>query len=283
VFLAIGALLGLALAVGEILRPGVGAERPPADAIALVNGRPLSREDYERTLRALATDRRAGLDADDERRVLDRLIEEELLLQNGEELGLLRRDARVRGDLVAAVIDTITAGSAAREPTAAELAAFYAENGDRFAMPGRARIGQLLVAVRPGDSDDAARTRAERAAARLRSGEDFAVVAAELGDAPIAPVPDTLLPPAKLREYLGPTAARVALALDAGEVSDPVRSSQGYNVLVSRERDISTVPPLDEVREQVRAEWQRRSAERALREYLDELRARAHIVTGESG
>ena len=36
----------------------------------------------------------------------DRLVDEELLLQRGFELGLVRRDAKVRNDVVAAVIDT---------------------------------------------------------------------------------------------------------------------------------------------------------------------------------
>jgi len=45
-------------------------------------------------------------------------------------------------------------------------------------------------------------------------GEAIDAVQASLGDPPLAPLPDTLLPPAKLRDYLGPTALRTALELD---------------------------------------------------------------------
>jgi len=44
---------------------------------------------------------------------------------------------------------------------------------------------------------------------------------------------------------------------------------------VEREREYA--PPLAEIEEQVRAEWVRRQGERALREYLDELRRRADV------
>ena len=37
------------------------------------------------------------------------------------------------------------------------------------------------------------------------------------------------------------------------------------------------MPPLDEIREEVRAELRRRAGDAALRAYLDELRARADV------
>ncbi|HKA14867.1 MAG TPA: peptidylprolyl isomerase, partial [Myxococcota bacterium] len=86
-----------------------------------------------------------------------------------------------------------------------------------------------------------------------------------------------LLPIAKLREYLGPTAAHAAESLDVGAASDPQRSASGYHVLVLLDRSPGGAPPLSEVSEQVRAELRRRASERALRSYLDDLRARADV------
>jgi len=127
----------------------------------------------------------------------------------------------------------------------------------------------------PGDA--AARARAARAAARLRSGEPFEVVRAAEGDPEPAPLPDAPLPDAKLVDYVGPTVLAAALALQPGDVSDPVRSSTGFHVveLVAREPD--GVPPFADIRDEVTAEARRRAGDDALRAYLDDLRARASI------
>ena len=98
-----------------------------------------------------------------------------------------------------------------------------------------------------------------------------------VGDPELAPLPDVLLPPAKLLDYLGPTALRTALALEPGAVSDPVRSATGYHVLQVVEREAEWVPPREEIGDEVVAEYRRRRGERALRAYLDGLRARADV------
>jgi parvulin-like peptidyl-prolyl isomerase len=90
-----------------------------------------------------------------------------------------------------------------------------------------------------------------------------------------------LLPAAKLREYLGPTATRTALELEAGAVSEPVRSGAGFHVLQVVAREERHLPPLAEIEEQVRAEWRRRGGDEALRAYLRELRERATLRVAE--
>jgi parvulin-like peptidyl-prolyl isomerase len=231
-------------------------------------------------LQAVATDKRDPLRSEDRQRVLERIIEEELLVQRGLALGLARHDRRVRSDLVATVIDSVVSDVNEREPSNDEIAAFYNANRDFFAGPGRLRVRQVFVRVTT-PSDPAAQARAEDAARRLRAGSNFAAVDEELGDPPLSPLPDAALPPTKLRDYLGPTALRAALELGVGEISEPVRSGSGYHVLQVVERQPDAVPPLQDIRPQVVAELRRRAGERALRDYLDELRADATVVVAE--
>lgn len=279
VLLTLGALAGAALAAAG-LTTSTHNRALPAGVVALVNGEPIRTDDYMRMLQALESDKRDALTAADRRRVLDRMIEEELLVQRGLALGLARQDRRVRGDLTSTVIDGIVSDASEREPDDGALTAFYQANRDFFAGPGRVRVRQVFVRV-AAPTDAAAEARAATAARRLRSGEDFAAVAAELGDPPLSPLPDAILPPNKLRDYLGPTAVRTALELDVNEVSDPVRSGTGYHVLQVVERQADALPALDEIRPQVIAEFRRRAGEQALRTYLDELRANADVVTAE--
>ena len=156
------------------------------------------------------------------------MIDEELLVQRGLELGLARHDRRVRADLVQAVIASILADADERPPSDAEIAELYRESLDYFTRPGRLHVRQILVR----GEDETTWERARRVTERLRLGEALDRVAGELGDAEIAPLPDDLLPAAKLRDYLGPSALRSALALEPGEVSDPVSAAGGLRVLL---------------------------------------------------
>jgi parvulin-like peptidyl-prolyl isomerase len=278
--LALGAALGLAAAAVGLLRSGTGPSRLALGGdgvVASVNGEPVRLDAYRRAVAALASDRRNPLDAEDRRHVLDRMIDEELLVQRGLELGLARHDRRVRADLVQAVIASILADADERPPSDAEIAELYRESLDYFTRPGRLHVRQVLVR----GEDEPAWERARRVTERLRLGEALDRVAGELGDAEIAPLPDDLLPAAKLRDYLGPSALRSALALEPGEVSDPVSAAGGLRVLLLVRREPAQAPPLADVEDEVRAEWRRRAGDRALQRYLDALRESGDVRIAE--
>jgi parvulin-like peptidyl-prolyl isomerase len=277
--LALGAAVGIACAAIGLLRSGaVTAHSLPRDAVAMVNGQVIRLDEYQRVVTGLGQDRRSGADAAARQHVLDRLIEEELLVQRGLELGFARQDTKLRKDLSSAVIDSIVAEYDGVQPTDAELRSFYDQQRAFFTRPGHLRVRQIWCRVINPAEAAAALARAQQAARRLRAGEDFTVVRQALGDSEIAPLPDALLPVAKLADYLGATALRTVLSLDTGEVGDPVRSNTGYHVLQVIERKADSAPSLDEIKPEVIAEFRRRAADQALRTYLDDLRRRADVV-----
>ena len=276
-WLALGATAGIGCAALGLLLSGERDRALPANAAASVNGAVIRLEEYDRAVAAFASDRRDPIGPEERRHVLDRMLDEELLVQRGLELGLARSDRRVRGDIVSAVIELVVSQADGVEPSEGEVRAFYEENRDYFAHTERLLVQQVFVRAAPLRSEDEARARAEQATRRLRAGEPLDRVRETLGDSEVAPVPRDLLPIAKLREYLGPTAARAAEALEVGGASDPQRSASGYHVLVLLDRSPGRAPPLSDVQEEVRAELRRRVSERALRTYLDDLRARADV------
>jgi parvulin-like peptidyl-prolyl isomerase len=277
--LVLGAAAGIGLAGSGLLDARPHAAQLPEEAVARVNGQVIRAQEYRRVLDALARDRRGGVDDRQRRYVLDRLIDEELLIQRGLELGLAYHDTRVRKNLTTAVVNSIVADYRDLQPTEAELRAFYEERREFFTQSELFRTRQVWCRVLKADGAAAALERAQQAAQRLRSGEVFATVRDDLGDAEIAPVPDVLLPAAKLADYLGPTALRTLHSLDVGEVSDPQRSATGYHVLQLVERKAGNPPPFEAIPEQVLGEYRRRAADDALRAYLDDLRQRADIET----
>jgi parvulin-like peptidyl-prolyl isomerase len=278
-WLAAGAAAGVAVAAWGLL--GTDARRAglPDGAIASVNGTLLYVADYSRLVEGVESDTREPASPELRRRVLDRMIEEELLVQRGVELGLVESDRRVRADITQAMIQSIVVETEDETPAEDELRRFYVEEAGFFTQPGRVRAGQVFLRVALA-SDEAARlARATEAQQRLLAGEPLDRVRAELGDEEVSPIPDALLPPAKLREYVGPTALRAVMELAPGAISAPVRSGMGLHVFQLIEREEARVPPFEDVAAQVRAEWVRRAGDRALRGYLDDLRESARVET----
>jgi hypothetical protein len=245
--LALGMLAGLGLGAYDL-----GARRSDqaplsADVVATVNGHPIQRLDYERALAAVAADRRAGaLDAALAQRVLDRLIDEELLVQRGMELDLLARDPAVRSALVAAVLGLYAtradeAGAEQADPGDAMLGAFLRDNLSRFRQPPRLRVQRLLgPGEAPGPADP----------------------------------PDVLLPLAKLRDYVGEAATTALAGLPVGGELAPAAGQPRLRLLA---RDEGREPVLAAVRAQVLAEYRRQAGDRRLRAMLDERRRHAEI------
>ncbi|MGH7288161.1 MAG: peptidylprolyl isomerase [Myxococcota bacterium] len=280
-WLAAGAAAGVALAAWGLLGTDARGAGLPGGAVASVNGTLIQADDWARLVEGLESDTREPASPELRRRVLDRMIDEELLVQRGVELGLVESDRRVRADLTQAMIQSIVVESEDEKPDEAELRRFYAEEAGFFTQPGRVRAAQIFFRVRAPGEDAAAAERAGEAHRRLLAGERFEAVRAELGDEEVSPVPDALLPPAKLREYVGPTALRAVMGLAPGAFGPPVRSGTGYHVFQLIEREEARVPRFEEVAELVRAEWVRRAGDRALRGYLDDLRENAQVVTAE--
>lgn len=277
-WLALGCAAGVALSAWGLLADAP-SQALPESAVARVNGALIRSDAYHRLVAALAADLRGPVTPELRRRVLDRMIEEELLVQRGLELGLAASDRRVRADLSSAVIRSVVVEAEDESPGEGALRRFYRKQAAFFTRPGRFRVAQIYFrAPAPGGAgEEAARRRAERARARIAEGEDFESLRAA-GDAEVSPLPDALLPPAKLRDYLGPTALQAVMALAPGETSAPLRGAGGFRIFRLLQREPPRLPPFEEIREQVQAEWRRRAGDEALRRYLDELRERAEVA-----
>ena len=282
VLLALGAAVGLLLAAFGILRPGTeGPDALPADAVARVNDVLIRRPDYERLLAGLETDARSPLDESARRQVVDRMIDEELLVQRALELGLARSDRRVRADLTSNLIASVVSDAEDREPREGELREYHAANQEFFTNSARLRVQQIFFRVPTAGDEAAVLARATAARSEIAAGHPFESVREQQGDREIWELPDVLLPAMKLREYIGPTLLGNVLELEVGAVSQPLRSSSGIHLLRLVEREDPRAPAFEEIEAQVRGEWRRRLGDQALRDYLDALRESQDVVTAE--
>lgn len=271
--LLVGAVLGLVLSAGGLLEERGARHALSDETAAIVGARVIRRIDYERMLAGVEQDRRGPIDDATRRRVLERMIDEELLVQQALSLGLANADRRVRGELVSSLVDSIVSEADAEPPSRGEIEQHYRENAAYFARPGRLRVETLFFG---------ARARAASARERLASGEGREAVGASLADRAVVEVPDALLPFAKLRDYLGPTVVEALASLEPGSWSEPLEVADGFRLVRIVERELESAPPLVDVESLVRQDLVRRRGDDALRRYLDALRDATEVARNES-
>jgi len=264
VFLGAGAL-GLALAVFG----AIGAPRFDAlgiGAAATVDGRAIPREAALRAVEALVNDKRNPVTPADEAGALERLIEEEVLVQRGVELGLAETDLAARKAIVQSVLQLAVAERAGQTPSDAELRRFHAQNAAMFAAEPRVRATLVFVSRRSAGRLNA--TEATLRAGRVPASDPLAL---ELPRAPLSP--------AELRTYLGGALATQALAARPNTILHS-ESEDGWRLLRIDAVEKPAAVRFEDVAVQVRAEWDRRADEAAVRAYIERLKRRARIARG---
>jgi hypothetical protein len=281
----LGAGGGLALAIASLTVPAARtapAAIPPG-AVAVVNGALILRADYDGELQRMAERERRAPTARDKHAVVQRLIEEELMLERGLQLGMARADAPTRRALLSAVVAAERA-SADGSASPDDIDRLYQQAADRFAQPGKLRLRQLTFRVLNQAALAATRARAEDAVRRLRAGERFedvrSAVAAD-AETDADALPDRSLSADELRERIGPIALAAALALQPGAVSDVLGSGSLLRVLLLVERGEPQLPPLQQIRAQVQRLYEQQAADRALATRIAALREAAEIRVAE--
>lgn len=273
--LALGACVGLIMAAsGLVERWSPSPGELPIGAIARVGGKIITQERYLQLLNDLATDQRAPLSAADRQFVFDRLIDEELLIQRGIELGLADSSPQIRKALAAAVIGQLTAEAEASLPDEEALRRLYGSDPEFFTSTARFRLRWLRLPT----SDYAAQHKAEEAYRQLSNGVVLAKVTQSTGLEPVPILPDALLPLSKIRDYLGPALAGQASLLKRGVFSKPIEDNGDLHILQLLEYRPEVLPPFEEARPVLEAEYLRRAGDEALRQYLKWLRLRSEVI-----
>lgn len=166
--------------------------------------------------------------------------------------------------------------------TEVEAREYYDQNLEQFTDPATVTVREILVRVAEAGggtlsvaADDQARLEAEEARQRVLAGEDFEIVAIAVSDA-ASKANGGLIGPLELG-VLSADLVEVLAGLEVGELSEPIRTAAGYQVLRLEERTTPEPAPFEEVDGEIANNVfnDRRRAEYT--KYLDELRAGADI------
>lgn len=127
--LVTGALVGVLLAAAGLLESEPG--RTP-DQVARINDTVISSTQLEDYVSQMNADTPVPRDRN---YLLEQMIDEELLVQRGLELGLVLQSTPVRNAIIEAVTRRFSGSTAGTEVSEAELRAYYEQNIDRFLPP----------------------------------------------------------------------------------------------------------------------------------------------------
>jgi hypothetical protein len=267
--LSIGAMLvGVLAVLTGVTRERVSADLLPGEA-ARVNGRAIDSDTLQRTFAAFTSDLKRPVTDRDRLTVLNRMIDEEVLVQRAIALGLPAQDPTVRKQLVQAMIAQSLAQATAPDPSDDELKAYIEANAELFKARSKAKVDAVFVA-----DGDAEKRAAVEAALEKGDWEGAKGLGAAL---PVA-LPNDFLIASKIADYAGAEAASAVLRVPVGQATGLIITSGGAVALKLIAVEGDGLAPFAAIRATALARWHEEHDSKALRAAIDGLRAQADIV-----
>lgn len=164
--------------------------------------------------------------------------------------------------------------------TGEESKSFYDSHPDLFKMPERARASHILVKVDKNatkEDKEKAQKKAKDIQKRIKKGEDFATVAKEVSDCPSKANGGDLNYFAKGK--MDPTFENAAFALSPGQVSDIVETQFGYHIIKLTDKKEAGIEPYDKVKDVLEKRMKQDKIGQQVSQYIDQLRAKGKVET----
>ena len=163
--------------------------------------------------------------------------------------------------------------------TQGEVERFYEAHKQDYAKPESVQLSEILVST-GADPDDAAKTGAGKAKAddieaKLRAGGDFSQLAKTFSDGTTAAEGGAF--GTFHKGELAKVFEDATFSLKAGQVSDPIRTKQGYIIFRVDQHNPGGVPPYKQVEQDVEQNFYESLMVPKMREYLTQMREEAYV------
>jgi len=271
--LATGTLIGIALAASGLLDSESSlSSNNDKQSVAEVNGIDIPQSQYESIAKGISNNKNKKLNSEEHAFILQRLIDEELLVQRGQELGLLQLNSVLRSNMIQAVNATIISENASLNPSENELKKFYENNKNYFRPASKINFDYMRFTTKD---------QADTAQQALADGQSFTEVKNKFSEQEITKIPNGLLSTNSIRQYFGPTLTEQVMQLPLQEVSPLIASNNGENnkwyLFFILEKELGETPKFEDIKTVVVSEFKRQENDKAIHQYLLWLRKRASI------
>ncbi|HTJ41118.1 MAG TPA: peptidylprolyl isomerase [Kofleriaceae bacterium] len=160
-----------------------------------------------------------------------------------------------------------------------DVKAKYDEMSRRSNAVSAVQLAHILIKVPDKASEQdlsAAKDKAATAIQRVKAGEAFDKVAAEMSDDDATKTTGGQLGWFE-RGSMAPEWEVVVFAMDKGDVRGPVSGPQGLEVFYVTDIKRNDLQKFDDLKEKIRADLQRREMDKQTQQWVDELKKKAYI------
>ena len=266
--LLLASIIGTFLAIYSIVDSNKNFSSLPNDVIAIVNDKIIPSDRYRTVIQLIENDKRDDLTEADRKMALDRIIEEELLVQYAYQNGFLEADDLLRKSIVRSVVDSIVEQSVSVIPDEDELQDFYRDNLPVFTLDEQYRVvilsSQNLLDIKT---------------AKEIWQESYDIQKLEIDIPSISQlgIPSGFISKLRLGTLIGPLLRDVVLSLRIGETSKAIETIYGYTIVTLVDKKDKIIPEYWDIKEVVLQEYRRRQRENILEELLSDLRRQSDI------
>ena len=266
--LLLASIIGTLLAIYSIMDSNKNYSSLPDNVAAVVNDKIIPSERYQTVIQLIKNDKRDDLTDIDRKMALERIIEEELLVQYAYQNGFLEADDLLRKSIVRSVVDSIAEQSISVIPNEKTLRDFYQDNLPLFIIDEQFRI----VILSSQDSSDI-----NAGKIIWQKSYDLPLLMKEIGSINKLEISSGFISKYRLGTLIGPLLRDVVLSLKLGETSEPLETIYGYSIVTLIDKKGRVIPDFKEINEIVLQEYKRRQRETILNDLLSDLKRQSDI------
>ena len=266
--LLLASIIGTLLAIYSIMDSNKNYSSLPDNVAAVVNDKIIPSERYQTVIQLIKNDKRDDLTDIDRKMALERIIEEELLVQYAYQNGFLEADDLLRKSIVRSVVDSIAEQSISVIPNEKTLRDFYQDNLPLFTIDEQFRI--VILSSQNGSDINAGKI-------IWQDSYDIPLLMNEIGSIKKLEISSDFISKYRLGTLIGPLLRDVVLSLKLGETSEPLETIYGYSIVTLIDKKDRIVPDFKEINEIVLQEYKRRQRETILNDLLSDLKRQSDI------
>ena len=270
--LLLASIIGTFLAIYSIMETNKNFSSLPDNIIATVNDKIIPSDKYQTVINLIQNDKRDELTKADREMSLDRIIEEELLVQYAYKNGFLEADDLLRKSIVRSVVDSIVEQALSVVPAEQDLLKFYEVNRQTFAIDEKYRV-VILSSQNRSDIDEGK--------VIWQSNYDLTLLRQTFKRIDRLDIPTGFISKIRLGTLIGPLLRDKVLSLQVGETSETLKTIYGYSIVTLVDKKDRVIPEFKEISEIVLQEYKRQQREEILEELLKDLKRQSDIKINE--